>query len=544
MSFRRRITLASAAAVAVAVVLASILTYVLTSHQLHSQVDTQLHNRGREASRLLVFLNGRGVASGAARGSAPFGLAIGALAERSGSSNAGATGGGVGKPGGGGDSRKRGASVNPFGNLPPSPDQVRGYQQVVGANGAILLRSARGISLPVDARTRLLAAGHGRSFYRDARVEGTHLRILAEPLGSGRAVQFAQPLTEVDSLLERLRLILALLDIGGIALAALLGRLVAGAAVQPLKRLTATTEHVALTRDLSRRIEPSGDDELGRLAHSFNAMLDALERSVSALDASVHAQRQLVADASHELRTPVTSLRTNIEILQQQGSSMDPEEHRRILSDVVEQIEELTLLMNDLIDLARGEEPRIDTEDVRLDLLVEEVLERVRKRSPATSLAVELEPTILSGVPARLERAVGNLLDNAVKYSPRGEPVDVRLRAGVLTVRDHGPGISDADRPYIFDRFYRGAEARGRPGSGLGLAIVRQVAVQQGGSIEAEPAPEGGTLMRLCLPDAEAAEQLHSDRNDADGGPMGPSSQTRGEPAPGEREPAYDRSSA
>ena len=176
-------------------------------------------------------------------------------------------------------------------------------------------------------------------------------------------MQFAQPLTEVDSLLARLRLILALLVIGGIALAALLGRLVAGAAVQPLKRLTQTTEHVALTQDLSRRIRPSGDDELGRLATSFNAMLDALEHSMSALDASVHAQRQLVADASHELRTPVTSLRTNIEILQQQGQDMDPQDSRRLLSDVVEQIEELTLLMNDLIELARGEEPRADAEE-------------------------------------------------------------------------------------------------------------------------------------------------------------------------------------
>jgi two-component system sensor histidine kinase MprB len=523
MSFRRRITLAAAAAVAIAVVLASVLTYVLTSHQLHSQVDSQLQNRGHEASRLLAFLNARGVSTGSVNAKAPFGLAVGSLSAAPGGSTATAPRPATPKAGANG---KAGTSVNPFGNLPPNPDQVRGYQQVVSADGTILLRSARRVSLPVDARTRLLAAGHGRSFYRDAHVDGVHLRILAEPLGSGRAVQFAQPLTEVDSLLARLRLILALLDIGGIALAALLGRLVAGAAVQPLKRLTETTEHVALTRDLSRRIQPSGDDELGRLALSFNAMLDALERSVSALDASVHAQRQLVADASHELRTPVTSLRTNIEILQQQGSSMPPDEQRRLLGDVVEQIEELTLLMNDLIDLARGEEPRADTEDVRLDLLVEEVLERVRKRSPTASLVVELEPTIIGGVPARLERAVGNLLDNAVKYSPPGEPVEVRLKAGVLTVRDHGPGISAADQPYIFDRFYRGAEARGRPGSGLGLAIVRQVAAQQGGSVEAEPAPGGGTLMRLRLPGAEAGEQLDAGH------------------APGEHEPAYDRSGA
>jgi two-component system sensor histidine kinase MprB len=220
----------------------------------------------------------------------------------------------------------------------------------------------------------------------------------------------------------------------------------------------------------------------------------------------VHAQRQLVADASHELRTPVTSLRTNIEILQQQGEFIDAEEHDRLLGDVVEQIEQLTLLMNDLIDLARGEEPHADAEDVRLDLLVEEVIERARRRAPHTPLQAKLEPTVLSGVPGRLERAVSNLVDNAVKYSPPGEPVEVQLAGSELTVRDHGRGISAEDLPYVFDRFYRGAEARGRPGSGLGLAIVRQVAAQQGGSVAAEPAPGGGTRMRLSLPGAEALD--------------------------------------
>jgi two-component system, OmpR family, sensor histidine kinase MprB len=495
VTFRRRITLVSAAAVAIAVVLASILIYALTSNQLHSQVDSQLHNRGRAASRLLAFLDEYGASPGSVRGEA-FGLALGQAPARHGTTRA--------------TQRRRGALANPFGNVPPGPDQVRGYQQVVGAGGSILDRSARGISLPVDARTKALAARGGSSFYRDATAGGIHLRILAEPLDRGRAVQFAQPLTEVDSLLARLRLILSLVVVGGIALAALLGQLVAGAAVQPLKRLTQATEHVALTQDLSRRIEPAGDDEIGRLAGSFNAMLDALERSMNALDASVHAQRQLVADASHELRTPVTSLRTNIEILQQQGQRMTADDHRRLLGDVVEQIEELTLLMNDLIDLARGEEPNAAREDVRLDLLVEEVAQRARRRSPATPLHMDLQPTIVAAVPARLERAVGNLIDNAIKYSPAGERVEVDLRGGELTVRDHGPGISSQDAPYIFDRFYRGAEARGRPGSGLGLAIVRQVAVQHDGSVLAESAPEGGTLMRLRLPGAETVESQAS----------------------------------
>jgi two-component system sensor histidine kinase MprB len=493
MSFRRRITLVSAAAVAIAVVLASLLTYLLVSHQLHSQVDGQLRNRGREASRLLNFVNSRGGHTRPAEGRAPFGLSLGSIpASRTGPSS---------KTPLRGANEHRTAS-NPFSKLQPGPDQVRGYQQVVSSNGAILARSARGVSLPVDAGTRRLAAQGGKSFFRDAHVDGTDLRVLAEPLGSGRAVQLAQPLTEVDSLLGRLRLILVLLDVGGVALAALLGRLVAGAAVLPVKRLTQATEHIALTQDLSGRIEAAGVDEIGRLAVSFNAMLDALERSMSALDASVHAQRQLVADASHELRTPVTSLRTNIEILQQ-AQDMGLEDRQRLLSDVVEQIGELTLLMNDLIDLARGEEPRAETEDTRLDLVVSEVVDRMRRNAPATPFLLELQPTIVAGVPARLERAVANLLDNAVKYSPPGEPVEIELHGEELTVRDHGSGISAQDLAHVFDRFYRGAEARGRPGSGLGLAIVRQVVRQHGGSVTAERAPRGGTLMRLRLPGAE-----------------------------------------
>jgi two-component system sensor histidine kinase MprB len=506
MSFRRRITLVSAAAVAIAVVLASVLVYVLTSNQLHSQLDSQLRNRGRGVARLAAVLNATGPAAKGATGVVPITVPPG-LALR-------------GAPRG---SRPAGSSAAPalppgardlFGRLPQAPDQVRGYQQVVDSGGTILVRSASSLSLPVDAATRRLAARGGTPLLSDVRVHGLHLRVLAEPFGHGRAVQVAQPLTDLDSLLSRLRLILILIDVGGIALAAILGRLVAGAAVQPLKRLTQATEHVTLTRDLSRRIEPTSEDEIGRLAGSFNSMLDALEQSMHALDSSVHAQRQLVADASHELRTPVTSLRTNIEILQAQGANMDPHEQSRLLADVVEQIEDLTLLMNDLIELARGEEPRADTEEVRLDSLIEEVAERARRHAPSTPLQLELEPTIVSGIPARLARAIGNLIDNAVKYSPPGAPVQVALRDAELTVRDHGPGISAEDLPHVFDRFYRGAEARGRPGSGLGLAIVRQLADQQGGSVEAQPGPGGGTVMVLRLPGAEPLEAAQPARYD------------------------------
>jgi two-component system sensor histidine kinase MprB len=379
---------------------------------------------------------------------------------------------------------------------------VPGYQQVY-ANGKVLLRSNADLVLPVDAATRALALHGGASHLTNAHVRGLHLRVLAEPFGKGRVLQLAQSLTEVDSLLRRLRLILVLLVVGGIALAALLGAIVAGAAVKPLRALSRATEHVALTRDLSRRVEQPGSDEVGQLAANFNAMLDALAQSMSALDASVHAQRQLVADASHELRTPVTSLRTNIEILQAQGAEMTRSDQQEMLAEVVEQTEELTLLMNDLIELARGEEPHTSTEEVRLDLLVEEVLDRTHRHSPGTPVERELEPTLIACVPDRLERAVANLIDNAVKHSPPLSPVSVELHAGELTVRDHGGGIAPEDLPHVFDRFYRGAEARGRPGSGLGLAIVRQVAGQLGGGIAAEPAPGGGTVMRLSLPSAE-----------------------------------------
>jgi two-component system sensor histidine kinase MprB len=502
MSFRRRIALASAAAVAIAVVLASLLTYLLTSNQLHSQVDEQLRNRARTAGRLQRYLKpGRKPAAIVKTDSERLGLDLNGL-DGSARDSEGTAGQ---RPGEASTPRYGPIAKNLFGRLPPGPDQVRGYQQVVNAAGTIVVRSARNVSLPVDPATRSLAEHGGAAFFRDARVNGIHLRVLAEPFGKGRAVQLAQPLTEVDSLLSRLRLILALLDLGGIALAALLGRIVAGAAVLPLKRLSQATEHVALTQDLSGRIKPIGEDEIGRLAGSFNAMLDALQRSMSALDASVHAQRQLVADASHELRTPVTSLRTNIEILQA-TEGMDLQDRRRLLADVVEQIEELTLLMNDLIELARGEEQDASAEDTRLDVIIAEVVERAHRHALANSFEVDLQPTIVVGVPARLERAVTNLIDNAAKYSPPDEAVEIVLRGEQLTVRDHGPGISADDLPHVFDRFYRGAEARGRPGSGLGLAIVRQVADQHGGTIAAEAAAGGGTLMRLRLPGAEAVE--------------------------------------
>ena len=234
----------------------------------------------------------------------------------------------------------------------------------------------------------------------------------------------------------------------------------------------------------------SGNDELGRLATSFNTMLEALEEST-------RAQRQLVADASHELRTPLTSLRTNIEVLAG-DHTLPADEKSRLLSDVVEQLGEMTTLISELIELARVEQQTSEPEDVRLDELVGDVVERARRNRPGVAYTTDLEETVVRGVPSTIERAVGNLLDNAAKWSPPGAEVAVALRDGRLTVRDHGPGIAEEDLPYVFDRFYRARAARGMPGSGLGLAIVRQVAEAHGGDVVAENVDGGGTRMTFA----------------------------------------------
>jgi two-component system, OmpR family, sensor histidine kinase MprB len=218
---------------------------------------------------------------------------------------------------------------------------------------------------------------------------------------------------------------------------------------------------------------------------------------LEALDASVTSQRRLVADASHELRTPLTSLRTNLEVLARGG--LDAADHERLRADLVAELEELTLLVADLTELARDEEAVVEHEDVRLDGVVAAAVERAARRAPQTRFHADLAPVVVRGSPARLDRAVANLLDNAARHGD-GEAVEVSLSGGELVVRDHGPGIAPAERPFVFDRFYRAPSARGRPGSGLGLAIVRHTADQHGGSVRAEAAPGGGALLRLTLP--------------------------------------------
>ena len=438
MSFRARLTLVAAAAVALAIVVASVVVYFVVRDELRAQVDDALAERADVLAEVPPH-----------------------------------------------ESHK--IFTSPKGEL----GAAAGYPQIVTDDGERLRPPGETASLPVTDEVLEVARGDRDKFFDDARVEGTHVRYITVPYAPAFALQLARPLTEVDESVDRIRTLLLLIGLGGIAAAAALGLIVSRAALAPVRRLTETTERVTETKDLSERIDARGRDELSRLAASFNTMLGALEESI-------RAQQQLVTDASHELRTPLTSLRTNIEVLASE-KSLPAGERERLLSDVVEQMGELTTLIGVLIELARGEQPPSEPEDVRLDIVTSDSVNRIRRYWPRVTFSTDLERSVVHGVPATIERAVGNLLDNAAKWSPPGGEVYVTVRDGELTVRDHGPGIDEDDLPYVFDRFYRAPSARGMSGSGLGLAIVRQVAEAHGGEVVAERPEGGGTRMILRL---------------------------------------------
>jgi two-component system sensor histidine kinase MprB len=458
MPLRRRVAIVAASAVAIAIVLVALVCYVVVRGQLRGEVDDALR------AQLAAVQSGD----------------IHALDQL--------------PPG-----------------IPPSAGGPAQYVQYVDAMGHT--EHFGDITLPVNAQTVAIAARGTGTYMGDIRVGDNHLRELIFPATAVNrfglqvpiAVQLARPLNQVDHVLSELRLILILLGAAGVALAAALGRIAARRALAPLAEVAQTAQRIGETDDLSPRLKIHADDEVGRLATNFNLMLDRLEASRAALDESVRAQRQLVADASHELRTPVTSLRTNIEVLLA-GAQLDEEDRRRLLADVVEQSEELSSLVGDLIDLARGDLQIGSAEDVRLDRIAEESVARSRRNFAHVNFATSFEPVIVEGIPERLERAINNLLDNAARHSPTGGTVEVIADRDGIRVRDHGSGIDEADLPHVFDRFFRGASARDRQGSGLGLAIVRQVAEQHGGSVSADNAPGGGAIFTVRLPTVPASE--------------------------------------
>ncbi len=517
LSFRRRITLAAAAAVAAAILLASGLTFLLVASEMRGQVDDSLEETAGElAGDRLVFspdvAEGDGPATDTHRRLArPGSRAPRVLpAPEAGRSPAPAH---VEEPP---------AVVEPTREtflgpaeleLLPAPEIKRRlvfpapplggnlrYAQLVRADGEVIRPPGSEVSLPDERRAALIADRGSGSFFTNGEVGGVPVRVFTRATQGKAALQVARPVDEVEDALRRLAGVLALVSLGGVGLGAMLALVVTRTTLKPVTDLSEAAEHVARTRDLSRRIDTTSSDELGRLALSFNTMLGALERSML-------QQRQLVADASHELRTPLTSLRTNIEVLAE-SDGMPGAERQRLLRDVVGQLEELSILVGDLVDLAREAEDEPFATDLRLDRLVFAAVERARRRHPEREFRLETEPTLARGVAARLDRAIANLIDNAEKWSPADRPIEIAVTQGEVTVRDHGPGIRDEDLPFVFDRFYRASTARSMPGSGLGLAIVRHVAETHGGRVAAEKAQGGGGLLRLCLPALEPPAEI------------------------------------
>jgi two-component system, OmpR family, sensor histidine kinase MprB len=433
---RTRITAAAALAATISIVGVISVAYVAVHHELLSNIDSQLHQQAQN-----VHLN-----------AAPSQTGYTVFVNR-------------------------------------QPDMVSGPVQIVSSDGKF---SKGAVVLPVSSRD-IAIANHGGLWLRTREVGGTPLRVLTFRSNlTGYAVMIALPLTAAESQLHKLRLAFLLLGLLGLLTVVAGSWLVVRRMMRPVASLTEAAEQIAVTRDLTTRIEDYGDDELGRLAVSFNTMLDALERSLG-------SQRQLILDASHELRTPLASLRTNVEVLHE-IDRLTLEQRRDLLDGIVTQLEELTGLVADVVELARGDAPESAHSDVEIDELVAHAVERARRYWPNVVYMVSTEPLVVRGVSTRLDRAVINLLDNAGKFSPAGSVVDIAVTSdGTISVADRGPGVPDDALPFVFDRFYRSDEARAMPGSGLGLAIVKQVVDGHGGTVTMANRLDGGAVVTVTL---------------------------------------------
>lgn len=505
MPLRRRLALTVALVALVVVVAAGAAAWLTTRSVLQGNVDDGLRAQARAAVDGRIPRFGRTFRGTATRGSTGYG-------------------GGV---------------------LPPRPPVREGgpadYTQALTPTTAVPIGGD--VALPVTEADRDAVTAGVPTDPRDVTVDGTRLRMVTVPVDAEvrlayaqagvelDAFQFARSMSGVDTALRTLWIVLLALGIVIVSVAALLGRTTARRVLRPVTDLADAAAHVEATEDLDGRLPVQSEDEVGELTRRFNGMLARLQGSRQELDRSVVERRNLVADASHELRTPVTSLRTNAEVLLEDDEALSPEERRGILADVRDQAEDLGLLVADLIELARGDVPdRGADEPVALDALVEECVGRARRDHRGVSFALELAPLVVSGRPDRLARAVQNLVNNAALHGAGGEgQVEVRVAAedvpgpggddraagalwagageertggGVAVVRvvDHGPGVAEHERARIFDRFRRGDTARSRHGSGLGLAIVRQVASVHGGTVEVEDTPGGGATFVLRLP--------------------------------------------
>jgi signal transduction histidine kinase len=441
MNLRNRLALAGGSVVAGAVVLVSVVLYPAVNANLRGQIDSSLVVAAGQAPAVAAAIKAKYVGSNAEPDFPAVPLGIGSTQLQ----------------------------------IVPGPVQIGPSTQFVD----------------LTARDVAVANGTATAYFRDAVYKGVAYRIYTAqfPGSEGTLVRTAIPQSDPVPTLRELAWLLAGSTVAAGLLAALASRLAARRVLRPVGQLTETVELIRTTGDLAIPIPADGRDEIGRLGSAFAAM-------TAALDESVGAQRRLVADASHELRTPLTSLTVNLELL---AENLADAQAPLLAAEALVQAGELKALVNDLVDLARYGQPAFHTEDVRLDLVAERVAARAARRAPQIRFELTCAPTLVHGDPDALERAVANLVDNAVKWSPSAGRVRISVKGGTLDVADAGPGIPDSELEFVFDRFYRSPAARAHPGSGLGLAIVRQVAEAHGGTAEALPC-QGGALLRLVLP--------------------------------------------
>jgi two-component system sensor histidine kinase MprB len=442
VNLRNRIALAGGSVVLGALLLASLILYSAVNSNLHDQLEVSLIRSAADAPKILDQAKQK-----TSQGSAPAGL-TGLMTV--------------------------GNSVLQFVPAPVAEGATDGF-------------------IPVTRRDVDVALQRQQPYFQDAVYQGTAYRVYSTsvPADAGSLVRVARPLSDATGTLHRLQVLLVVLVLGGGLLAAVITRLAAGRVLRPVRELTEVIEHVTATQELTARIDAPGRDEISRLARSFTVMMAALNQSVL-------AQQRLVADASHELRTPLTSLTTDLDLLAEGRGLADPIAPE-LVAAARAQAERLKVLVNSLLDLARyAAAAEAHTEDLRLDLLAVQESERAARCAPGLRFETEVEEVLVHGDPDAIERAIANLLDNAVKWSPPGGRIRIHVAAGQITVSDEGPGIPEADIPYIFDRFYRSTAGRSQPGSGLGLAIVRQIAETHGGTITVQPQQHGACL-RLSL---------------------------------------------
>lgn len=469
MSLRLRIALASALAVVVAFAIGGVVTYEAARRSLYAEVDDSL--------RAAAIREARAAARPDPLGAATAATAEAQLADED-------------------DGRRDGDrdrdDARPFGG--PLNGRFGGpgiFAELIDGSGTIVRLPAGEDPLPpADEAAAIAARGRG-SYFQTIRYEGEPIRVLVVGLRPDLALQVGRSVEDVEDSLERLQRLLLLAGIGGAILAVALGWLVADRGLVPLRRLAGDVDDAAQARDVTRRLPERGGAESARLAAAVNDLL-------AGLDEARRAQDQLVADAAHELRTPLTALRTDLETLGDPSIDLSDDDRRQIAAALGREINDVTRMLTGIVDLARGARPVERAVDLHLDDLVADVVARARSRRPEAVIELDAEPAPMTGDPARLERAIANLVENALLHG--ASPVQVRVRPGVVVVDDAGPGIAPDQREAMFERFRRGVGVQDRPGSGLGLAIVRQDIAAHGGDVEIGEAPGGGGRITVRLP--------------------------------------------